>query len=257
MKHACNAASFVLVVLAVSCLWVQAQEPVPVTKNYVVWAHEFLRTMYPDLNGKKYFLSVEASEEYDKLGEPMKSLQIYVGEEVVFAPSRCCFGGYVGSAPPPENSHPWPRQLLKSGFGFDSHDRLGSFGADGSAIGNPEVSATFGKLAGPHPEWTDAEVNAALKKAGVKYGPGDKEQFIKDLPIQKLDHFLGKLVVISVELLPVDRNATQAWPWWEVKAKATQPDGAELSYKLTFEPSKGDLTDIVQVPNPFDRETAK
>lgn len=35
-----------------------AQEPIPATKNYVAWAHEFLRTIYPDLNGKGHALSV-------------------------------------------------------------------------------------------------------------------------------------------------------------------------------------------------------
>jgi hypothetical protein len=50
-----NGSVFVLAmsILVAGHVCASAQEPIPVTKNYVAWAHEFLRTMYPNLNGGK------------------------------------------------------------------------------------------------------------------------------------------------------------------------------------------------------------
>ena len=86
---------------------------------------------------------------------------------------------------------------------------------------------------------------AALKNAGAKYGPGDKDQFIKDLPVQKLQRFLGKLQVLSVTFQPLseDRFNAHIWPLWQVKAKADTGSG-KLTYEMTFEQFQGELLSV-------------
>jgi hypothetical protein len=149
MKHRSNVAGFVLMVMAVSFMRVQAQEPVPVTKNYVAWAHEFLRAMYPGLADKRYTLTLVSYHEYDKPSELTRWFALDVGEGPKYEYYRVV-GGYAGLSPqPPKDFHPgpqYPKQLLSSGFRLDSHDRLEGFTVDGPGIGNAEVGVAFGKF---------------------------------------------------------------------------------------------------------------
>jgi hypothetical protein len=83
------------------------QEPIPVTKNYVAWAHEFLRTMYPEMNGKKCSLTLETAGSYDSPGTPLQPQILYVGK----LPQYDILGyvaGYVKS-PPSEKPSPAPK----------------------------------------------------------------------------------------------------------------------------------------------------
>ncbi len=281
MKLKCMISVNVLASLVLMwCLRAQAQEPPPLTKNYVLWAHGFLRTMYPDLAGKKYTLTLEANVGYDEVGAPMNWLELYVGKgpkDQVLG----YIGGCAGYPVPPQL--PWPpelgprptppaplplapkvrpknpcetgpirpKQYLISGFRFDGKDRLESFAVQGPGLGNPEAGEVLGKIVGSHPEMTDAEIVAALKKGGAKYGPNDKEAFIKNLPVAKLERFLGKLKVVSVGFLPLDenRNGVEMWPDWTVKVMARQPDSTEVTYEMFFEPWKGDLLGVGILPS--------
>jgi hypothetical protein len=230
-----------------ACFCAFGQEPVPVSKSYVVWAQDFLRTMYPALNGKGYVFTVKTGLPYDNPGAPILPQHVFLGEGPEYA-VLYVVGGPVDFPRPAGDFPAGPRaqQVLQTGFDFDGHDRLLSFSAEGSAIGNREAAMAFAKLVENHPEMTDAEVIAALKKAGAKYGPNDKESLIKDFPYAKLDRFLGKLRVVSVDFFPLDerRDNPESWPMWTVMAEAKQRDGTVITYKLTFEPFKGDLLDI-------------
>jgi hypothetical protein len=55
-------------VAAVFCLTVSAsaQEAAPLTPNYLAGSHRFLRTFYPQLSDKNYFLTFETNLYYDK-----------------------------------------------------------------------------------------------------------------------------------------------------------------------------------------------
>jgi hypothetical protein len=58
---------------------------------------------------------------------------------------------------------------------------------------------------------TQQEVVAELKRFGVKYGPEDKEQFVKDLPLGALERFIGKVELISVSFPPLEEDR-EYWP---------------------------------------------
>lgn len=254
---------FIPLILMLGRMPLFAQEPVPLSKNYVAWAQDFLRTMYPDLNGKGYFLSLESAGQYDNPGTPLPPTILYVGHgpeyEVLGMIGGCLDfgpvpppGAHVASPPPSTEDcqigprH--PKQELETGFRFDNHDRLVSFGAHGPAVGNPEALNKVTAQMRTHPEMTDSEIIAALKKAGAKYGPNDKELLLKNFPYTKLGRFLGNIRILSVDYtqpFPMSREIGPENPWWEVTAAATQRDGTVITYKFRFEEFKGNLLGCV------------
>lgn len=249
--------ALILSISLMGCVGAFAQEPIPVTKNYVAWAREFLRTMYPTLNGKGYTLTPETASWYDQPGEQKSSFNLYVGKGAAYADLRFV-GGYFlhdfvpGKTPPPPRPvdyYPgWqhPHQLLEAGFTFDDHDRLKAFGAFGPAVGDIERAVAFAKQVQSQPELEPGQVADVLTLAGAVYGPNDKDLLVKNFPFEKLGRFLGKLTIVSVGYQPLAENRDNAdrWPLWEVTADAKQPDGTVITYKLRFEPFKGDLLNI-------------
>lgn len=248
----------VLILLLVLCgaAATNPEQTAPVTGNRLRFAQDFLRTFYPDLSGKKYALTVDASTVLDQDWDNISHFNAYIGKYPKWL-ALCCTGGYVGEKPPPgyQEGVNYPEQFLTSGFRFDARGRLESFGAHGPAVGDLEAANKFAEIVLSHPEMTDAQVTAELKKAGAKYGPEDREAFIKNLPIGKLERFLGKLEVTSMGFRPPmeNRNDIAIWPYWTVTVKAKQRDGSHLTYELHFEQFKGDLTGLAAVPYP--RET--
>jgi hypothetical protein len=93
---------------------------------------------------------------------------------------------------------------------------------------------------------SDAEVAVALKKSGAKFGPMDKDEFVKSLPLAALKPFLGKLQVLTVGFSPLqkNRNNVATWPDWRVKTKAPRDDGTEETYELMFDQFRGDLISL-------------
>jgi hypothetical protein len=137
------------------------------------------------------------------------------------------------------------KQVLSVHFDFNEQGRLFEFHILSPGFRQLDQRNSFAEFVLSHPELTYAELVRALKKAGAKYGPDDKEQFIKDLPIQKLERFLGKMQVISVNFQPLwpDRANADLWPLWDVKIRASK-HGENLSYNLTFEQFEGELISL-------------
>jgi hypothetical protein len=135
-----------------------------------------------------------------------------------------------------------PKQVLEADFSFDSHEHLQSFDAHGTAIGNREAAQAVLAQVEAHPEMSESEVTAAFKKAGAKYGPGDKGALIRDFPYAKLERFLGKLKIVFVSYpYATNRDIGNESPLWEVTAQASENDGTIITYNLGFEQFKGDL----------------
>jgi hypothetical protein len=144
--------------------------------------------------------------------------------------------------PPPRNLDP----VLSADFAFN---RL----TDGKellnlAVGGPAVTGRrdeFAKEADKHPEWSEAEVAAAMNKAGAKYGPDRKTQFLRELPLQQLKPYIGAdLEVVSAEfdVWPLYRH--QAMPGWSVKAKWHGTSGQMGDCILLFESFDGKLLSL-------------
>jgi hypothetical protein len=237
----------------VSCSLAHSQESAPATKNYVHLAQEFLVSLYPDLAGKGYVMSLEASFRYDVPMNENTGFDLYVGR----GPKGMVvgyLGGYMGQEPPKKKLQSGlmtAEQFLISSFLFNNDGKLTSFGVKGPAVGNPDKDEEVTKLAfSPPYEMTDTKAVAALKQAGARYGPTDKDEFVKHLPIDQLRRYLGPLNVISVEFPILDEHRTTRWPRWHVLAKVENGSSAERTYEMWLEPFKGDLVRLSLVPAP-------
>jgi len=245
---------------------------------------EFLWAIYPRLNGKGYALSVEIAFRYDQPLDDPTEVNAYVGAGSKFAVLGCCVGGRMGgtipgptlppsdldsgqvplppSSPVPSSTPPSspvapseevdsegrirPRQYLHVHFVFDKSGAMTDFNAEGPEITNRERGNKLYSLVQSNPKITDEEVISALKTAGAKYGPRDREQFIKDLPTSALERFLDKLELNSAQCSALDenRNNLALWPLWEVQMLATRADGSKHKYRMIFEPFEGSLVGL-------------
>jgi hypothetical protein len=102
----------------------------------------------------------------------------------------------------------------------------------------------FGDKLALHPEMTDAELVAAYKETGAKYALGDREAFERDLPISKLEQFLGKLKIVRKEysITTIDRlDKLGDFAFCSVFLQTDDKDGKHLEYEVEFESERGDL----------------
>lgn len=254
--------------LIIAPLWTStsAQVLAPPTPNRLKVATEFLRTFYPELNGKNYFLDLETSLYYDQAGDPFGGLlwltisELPKGYEDVVRPCppgttptrKVLGGGFIGGTCP-EKGIP-PQQFLSAVFHFDAEGHLVTFSAGGPATTNPSARETFAKARPTTRPMTGAELIAAFKSSGGKYGPDDKEELIKSLPLTKLEHFLGKLTLIFVEFDTFqedDRSDFDDEMRWDVRVSAKRDDGTSAKYLLRFDQYNGKLVtacDLSQYP---------
>ena len=88
----------------------------------------------------------------------------------------------------PPNGTIYFKQFLEGKFWFDAEGHLTNF--IGTRRSHDEENA-FASYILEHPEITRAEAITELKKRGAKFGPNDKAAFVQNLPISKLETFLG------------------------------------------------------------------
>lgn len=146
----------------------------------------------------------------------------------------------------PPNGTIYFKQFLEGKFWFDAEGHLTNF--IGTRRSHDEENA-FASYILEHPEITRAEAITELKKRGAKFGPNDKAAFVQNLPISKLETFLGKLEILSVEI-PIwsdYRPNPATWPDWTVIVRATRADGRQTLYELGFDQFNGELWDLETV----------
>lgn len=246
------------------------------TKDRITLAHKFMRALYPDLGGSRT-LTVETYIPYGGDNETISWLEVSVGEgpkdailgyaggcinQPATAPPSSVPGDFVPPGSPAASnislsqattneetkncpSGPIrPKQFLAGSFWVANDGRLTAY-----VVQSPRDVDKMNALAAvvlSHPEMSEADVAMALKKEGAKFGPMDKDEFVKSLPLAALEPFLGKLQVLNVGFSPLqkNRNNVATWPNWRVKAKATRADGTEGTYELMFDQFRGDLLSL-------------
>jgi hypothetical protein len=221
----------------------------PTAKNFVPVALEFLDSIYPDANIQKYVVTIRTSGRYQYMAGPLRWFTIDIGERETGKVIGLIGASPGGEAPKdPEPGWLVAKPLISSNFTFDAEDRLQEFGGVGPAVGNPDALAALIKLVNSHAEWTDDQEIAALKRTGALYGPAEKEDFIRILPVHRLEPFLGEIAVVSVDFKGPDKNHVGSFAsfYWQVYVKAKGPGGADVNYKMMFEPFKGSLTGIIR-----------
>ncbi len=211
------------------------------TEDYVVMARQLLRSLVPGLKSAAIL-----RRHPDGLDD-----RAPVGKE--YSVGVAVYGS-------PESGGPGdPTHISETGFAvhFKFNHQSHLYGLkDGQLLSvmiwGPFITDRRDRLAkevDTHPEWTDAQVVAALKAAGAKFGPNDRAAFLRALPLKALEPFIGRLRVVSarfgVRYEPSGDEPATADLGWLVMTKWHSQDGRyEAEYRMNFEPFAGVLTRI-------------
>ena len=208
-------------------------------------AHDFLRELYPDLSERDGFLVFSTLLSFDDSWRRLYKIEFNVmryhplSERMLNPPNDAKTGERY---PPPENT------LLKGSILFDGKGWLHTFDAVGDVVHTKEVEV-FVELVDSHQDWSDKDARQALKKAGARYGPEERAEFIKTIQLEKFEHFMGKLELKSVESKPLPENHSSGNTAlgsyeWIVTVDRILPNGKRFPYLLYFEPFEGRLIAI-------------
>jgi hypothetical protein len=115
--------------------------------------------------------------------------------------------------------------VFQGGIWFNREGRLHQFWAGDCDFVNYKKNQAIQKLVESHPEWSEAQAFAALKKAGARYGPANKDEFVKAIRLEKYEAFLGHFTVRSAEFggLAEPHEGSFALLWWSVKLDVELP----------------------------------
>jgi hypothetical protein len=119
-------------------------------------------------------------------------------------------------------------------------------------IGGAEVDSDkrrrLGQLIDDHAEWSDKEIEEAITRAGARFGPSSKDQFVSVLPLTTLRLLLGNMQVSSVgfetrDKLQLQEHLPSAILLWNVLLQ-----GEQTEYQALFEPFNGRLVSLKKIP---------
>lgn len=225
-------AALALVVLVGSKAFSQAPPPGS-QETVLTFVHDFLQVFYPEALGKGNQLILCVSHPADASWREISGVYFKVTPSSTEEPN------------PLTDPNPTPNHL--GGFFWLRPQQLGriqQFAASFDAVHAKDLKAVR-DLVESHPEWAETAAIRALKQAGARYGPAEKEEFVNSLHLEKAERFLGRLKLKSVEfngLSPIHTGNFAAGSLdWVVQAEAELPDGTHVDYGFTFEPFGGKL----------------
>jgi hypothetical protein len=218
------------------------QEPVR-CPNPVYEAQRFVQTLYPETRGKGYAVLFSVGGTYDEAWKNLPRLELAI-LETNSTPSIDLLVGDTRRKYKPLNP-----ELIAS-FYFDKDGRIESVTIQGNALVNDKKDKQISVLVKTHRNLSDAQVVRALKEAGAKYGPEDKDSFLASLPLKDLEEFLGKLTIKSAEFHLRHDQPGGPIPElrWSVEAESRSAGGKIQIFTLIFEPFAGKLNQIVGAP---------
>jgi hypothetical protein len=229
---------FFLCILATARL-TGASEPKPPFP--LLEAEKFLRQLYPELGGRGYIMSVELSGAFDLDWTSMPRFSVELGPtelgHVQHSIDRSGKLNVVGQEP-----------VLGALFEFASDGILQATHVSSPGILSDARNERLRKLVDSHRDWSDTQVIESLKKSGIKFGPEDREAFLRNLHLDRLQPFTGNLHVESAEfrLRHQQPSGSSALLYWEVDVVSQEPSGNPAHWTLIFEPVGGRLSSVVR-----------
>ena len=208
--------------------------------DYVARARQLMRALYPGLSGRLRPVIIG-----NRLVDPVAR-----SPDTMNTFTMLLYDFEIGLAGEPTKDAWCEGPLVSSVFGFDwlaevkelHHLRVRGPLIEGDA---EKFAAEFAK----REDWTDAQLAAALREAGAKFGPDRKAEFLRSFPREQLRPFMaGDLEVVSAEFYFERNPQMQLPPTWLVQTKWRALDGRESDCSLTFEPFHGYITSISLTP---------
>ena len=205
-------------ILFASCASALGGAPRP--DDYVARAMQFLRSLFPDLRGTDAIVSDQRPLQRQSYPDIINPFEI----KLTYRSGADPLGAYFT-------------------FDFATHDLRSVL------ISGPFVSSRVQKLekeVDEHPEWSEQQIVEKLKSAGAKFGPNDREELLRALPLKELEPLTGRLEVtgdvFNVRSASVGGDQPVAAIAWTVTAKWHSADGKlEGNCVLLFEPFEGAL----------------
>lgn len=92
-----------------------------------------------------------------------------------------------------------------------------------------------------HPEWNAEEALSAVKRAGLRFGPNEKQKLLQGLPLTALGEIYGSLRIEHVEFSLMQEHERDAEWWftelqWDISAKVA---GTNRTLQITVDPFTG------------------
>ncbi len=216
--------------------------------NHLAAARALLSALYPELSGKDLTLSYSGSFSFDGSPDPQPNmLDITVSP---FPANHHPIIAGVIRQDPSQTAAP-ARTELGAFVWFGRGGYVYRFAAKSDKILNTSKNEALRKLIDSHPEWPDTRIAEELRAAGAKFGPDEKEQVLKTLPLARLQPILGKLRVESARFdakVEAASANTMAILDWDIAVVGVMPDGEQVSYSLSVEPFEGGIVQITQLP---------
>jgi hypothetical protein len=152
-----------------------------------------------------------------------------------------------GGDPYVDTGNPGLDQYLGATFRFD-RDVLSLASFSGRRVKSREMTA-IAEEARVHSDWTDAELEAAIVRAGGRFGPNKKLEFSDTINIQRYSSALGRIQrsesTFRWRFGNADLGADDIFtPTWAVSVDAMKPAGQRRCYGLFFEPLSAALTQV-------------
>jgi hypothetical protein len=215
---------------------------------------DFLFTVYPELKQSSDFSEFSVTSTTDS--EAAVSERHYNLKLLTFArPSSFAMQhGKDAHQPTPCPSNPEDEgaQVMQSSITYSGslHRILGFTNV--SEYANGKKLARAQEAVREHLQWNGEQIADYLKKSGAKYGPWNKSEIVRKIPLEQLTPFLGKLTLDSVQfvnIVPEGNVGGGPHPLllWEAVVSTYDPQFGEIQLKLFFEPFEGKLHSIIPI----------
>lgn len=240
-----RASEIALVMLLALTLYLKAAygKPAGGQESPLAFAQGLIQAFYPELFVRNLFLDLHITRGVAGEWERFNELRFVVtplnplSDAILNPPWDRKTGKRLAPAQNPI--------VLDGEFLFSNSGRIEQM----SAVVGDEVHSkendTLHELVESHPEWSEDQEIRALKDAGAKYGPADKEELVKALRLDRAESVLGHLNVVQVQFNAPNPDHTGNFAagtlTWSVHAEAQLPDGTRAKYALGFEPFDGRL----------------
>lgn len=225
-----------LLMLAVLVGSAKAQSMSHCRDKSVCLMQQFLQAAYPDLVTSESTLWIDTGHSFREPWTVLTTVGFHIydkeqSEEVL---------GYIKGQPPPPKSPP-PKLLVEGTFRMDIDGRIDTGFFSAGTLPETQKDENLRKLVESHPEWTEEQTVEAIKKAGAKYGPWNKQGFLNSIPLQGLAKIVGPLTVESAEFLGLSGRypGTTVILEWQVVVRSHSRRGRHQEYVAAFEPFDG------------------
>src|SRR6266849_9110090 len=206
--------------LLLGCVSFSEAAPAKEEDGAIPFIHDFLQSFYPALFGKNHFLQISFEGFLDHPWRKVYGIRFEVKlddphtEKYLNPPVDPQTGKRL---PVPEDT-----TFLTGSFWFDDRGGIREMWSEGPVVESKRNEAIH-QLVEAHPEWSEAQAIQALKDAGARYGPGEREQLLQSLHLEKAEKLLGRLKTKSLQFnafINEQHEGSFANLTWSVKVDA-------------------------------------